>query len=367
MKPERVIISGGGTGGHIFPALAIADAVKAVSPQAEILFVGANGRMEMEKVPAAGYRILGLDITGIRRSLSPSNLMFPIKLWRSIQKAKKIVREFNPQIAVGTGGFASGPTLYAAASLGVPTLIQEQNSFPGMTNKWLAKKAARICVAYPGLEAFFPKEKIRITGNPVRAVIEHNKLSREEGAALFSLDAKQKIVFIYGGSLGALNVNHGAKNAVEALEAQGIQVIWQTGNGYLEQALAFVNEKGLKNIRVMPFIERMDAAYACADLVVCRAGAISVSEICISKLAAVLVPLPTAAEDHQTKNAQALVNRDAAVLLSNAEAPAKMGALIGELIGDEARLKKLRSGAAAMAVHRSAEMIVEELIQVMNR
>lgn len=366
MKIERIIISGGGTGGHIFPALAIADAVKAVSPQAEILFVGANGRMEMDKVPAAGYRIVGLDITGIQRSLSLSNLMFPVRLIRSIQKAKKIVREFNPQVAVGTGGFASAPTLYAAASSGVPTVIQEQNSFPGKTNKWLAKKAARICVAYPGLEAFFPKEKIRMTGNPVRAVIEHNTLTREEGASLFSLDAAKKIVFIYGGSLGALNVNHGAKNAVEQLEAQGVQVIWQTGNGYLEQAVNHVEEKGLKNIRVLPFIERMDAAYACADLVVCRAGAISVSEICISRLAAVLVPLPTAAEDHQTKNAQALVSRDAAVLLTNADAPQKMGGLITELIGDEARLKKLRSGAAAMAVHRSAEMIVEELMQVIQ-
>lgn len=367
MKLERVIISGGGTGGHIFPALAIAEAVKAVSPQAEILFVGANGRMEMEKVPAAGYRIVGLDMTGIQRSLSLSNLMFPVRLIRSIQKAKKIVREFNPQVAVGTGGFASAPTLYAAASLGVPTVIQEQNSFPGKTNKWLAKKAARICVAYPGLEAFFPKEKIRVTGNPVRAVIEHNKITREEGAALFSLDATKKIVFIYGGSLGALNVNHGAKNAVEALEAKGIQVIWQTGNGYLEQAVKHVEEKGLKNVRVMAFVERMDAAYACADLVVCRAGAISVSEICISRLAAVLVPLPTAAEDHQTKNAQALVNRDAAVLLSNAEAPQKMEGLVTELIADEARLKKLRLGAAAMAVHRSAEMIVEELMQVVKQ
>lgn len=367
MKIERIIISGGGTGGHIFPALAIAEAVKAVSPQVEILFVGANGRMEMDKVPAAGYRIVGLDMTGIQRSLSLSNLLFPVRLVRSIQKAKKIVREFNPQVAVGTGGFASAPTLYAAASLGIPTVIQEQNSFPGKTNKWLAKKAARICVAYPGLEAFFPKEKIRVTGNPVRAVIEHNTITREEGASQFSLDATKKIVFIYGGSLGALNVNHGAKNAVEQLEAQGIQVIWQTGNGYLEQAVKHVEDKGLKNIRVLPFIERMDAAYACADLVVCRAGAISVSEICISRLAAVLVPLPTAAEDHQTKNALALVNRDAAVLLTNADAPQKMLGVITELIADDARLKKLRLGAAAMAVHRSAEMIVEELMQVIKQ
>lgn len=366
MKLERVMISGGGTGGHIFPALAIADAVKAISPDAEILFVGANGRMEMEKVPAAGYRILGLDITGLQRNLSLSNLMFPVRLVRSIQKAKSIVRDFKPQVVVGTGGFASGPTLYAAAGLGVPTVIQEGNSFPGKTNKWLAKKAVRICVAYPGLEAFFPKEKIRMTGNPVRAQIEHNKITREEGAALFSLDANKKIVFIYGGSLGALNVNHGALNALERLTAENIQVIWQTGNGYFERAMDYVKEKGFENVRVMPFIERMDAAYACADLVVSRAGAISVSEICISKLAAVLVPLPTAAEDHQTKNAQALVNRDAAVLLSNAEAPEKMGDVIMGLIHDEARLKKLRLGASAIAVHRSAEMIVEELVKIIQ-
>lgn len=366
MKLERVIISGGGTGGHIFPALAIADAVKAVSPNAEILFVGANGRMEMEKVPAAGYNIVGLDITGIQRSLSLSNLMFPIRLLKSISKAKKVVKDFNPQIAVGTGGFASGPTLYAASGLGIPTVVQEQNSFPGITNKWLAKKAARICVAYPGLEAFFPKEKIKMTGNPVRQQIEHNKITREEGAALFTLDPNKKIVFIYGGSLGALNVNHGAKNALETLAENNIQVIWQTGTGYLEQAVKFVEEKQLKNVRVMAFIERMDAAYACADLVVCRAGAISVSEICISKLAAVLVPLPTAAEDHQTKNAQALVNRDAAVLLSNADAPQKMGSVITDLINDDARLNKLRLGASAMAVHRSAEMIVAELINIIQ-
>lgn len=366
MKLERVIISGGGTGGHIFPALAIADAVKAISPGVEILFVGANGRMEMEKIPAAGYNIVGLDITGIRRSLSLSNLMFPFRLLKSINKAKKIVKDFKPQIAVGTGGFASGPTLYAASTLGIPTVVQEQNSFPGITNKWLAKKAARICVAYPGLEAFFPKEKIKMTGNPVRHQIEHNKITREEGAALFTLDANKKIVFIYGGSLGALNVNHGAKNALEKLAENNIQVIWQTGTGYLEQAVKYVEEKAFKHVRVMPFVERMDAAYACADLVVCRAGAISVSEICISKLAAVLVPLPTAAEDHQTKNAQALVNRDAAVLLTNADAPQKMTDVIIGLINDDARLKKLRAGAASMAVHRSAEMIVAELVKIIQ-
>ena len=366
MKLERVIISGGGTGGHIFPALAIADAIKAISPDVEILFVGANGRMEMEKVPAAGYKIMGLDITGIQRSLSLSNLMFPFKLYNSIQKAKKIVRDFNPQVAVGTGGFASGPTLYAAASLGVPTVIQEQNSFPGITNKWLAKKAARICVAYPGLEAFFPKEKIKMTGNRVRQQIEHNKIKREEGAQLFSLDPNKKIVFIYGGSLGALNVNHGAKNAVEILESENVQVIWQTGVGFMEQATKFVEEKQLNNVRVMAFIERMDAAYACADLVVCRAGAISVSEICISKLAAVLVPLPTAAEDHQTKNAMALVNRNAAVLLSNADAPQQMANVILGLVNDDERLKKLRTGSASMAVHRSAEMIVSEIVKIVQ-
>ena len=245
MKLERVIISGGGTGGHIFPALAIAEAIRQNSPGADILFVGANGRMEMEKVPAAGYRIVGLDITGIRRSLSLSNLAFPFRLLTSIGKARRVVREFNPQVVVGTGGFASGPTLYAASGLGIPTVIQEQNSFPGITNKWLAKRAARICVAYPGLEAFFPKEKIKMTGNPVRHSIEHNKTTRAEGAAHFSLDPAKKTVFIYGGSLGALNVNHGAMNALESLAAQDIQVIWQTGTGYLEKALAYVAAKVL--------------------------------------------------------------------------------------------------------------------------
>lgn len=366
MSINRMIISGGGTGGHIFPALAIADAVKAKNPQAEILFVGANGRMEMDKVPGAGYPIKGLDITGIQRKLALSNFLFPFRLMKSISRAKQIVREFNPQVVVGTGGFASGPTLYAASSLGVPTLVQEQNSFPGITNKWLAKKASRICVAYPGLEQYFPKDKIVMTGNPVRKVIEYNSLSREQGAEVFGLDPKRKIVFIYGGSQGALAINKGAKNALLQLLQNDVQVIWQTGNGFLKEAQSFAAEQKLESARISAFIDRMDAAYACADLVVCRAGAISVSEICLSGLPSVLVPLPTAAEDHQTKNAKALENYNAAVLLSNADAPERMGSLILELIHNSDKLQQLRIGASAMALRDSADKIVNELEKIIK-
>jgi UDP-N-acetylglucosamine--N-acetylmuramyl-(pentapeptide) pyrophosphoryl-undecaprenol N-acetylglucosamine transferase len=365
MRLNRIIISGGGTGGHIFPAVAIADAVKKRFSDADILFVGALGRMEMQKVPAAGYPIEGLEIEGIKRNLSLSNLLFPVKLWKSYFKAAAIIKVHQPQVVVGTGGFASGPTLLAAWRAGVPVVIQEQNSYPGITNRFMGNRAARICVAYPGLEQFFPATRIRITGNPVRNQIEHNTFSREKGAACFGLRPDKPIVFIYGGSQGALAINRGVDQALESLVTEDIQVIWQTGKSYVERARFAVQSAGLaERVFVSDFIEAMDAAYACCDLVICRAGAISVSEICIQGLPSVLVPLPTAAEDHQTKNARVLAEHGAAEILRNEDAPERLGSFITRLLHDEEKRRSMGIQAKNLAVYNSAEKIVDELIQV---
>jgi UDP-N-acetylglucosamine--N-acetylmuramyl-(pentapeptide) pyrophosphoryl-undecaprenol N-acetylglucosamine transferase len=363
---DRVIISGGGTGGHIFPALAIADAIKAYNPQADILFVGAKGRMEMEKVPQAGYRIEGLNITGIQRSLSFSNFLFPFRLLHSLLKARSIVKQFKPQVVVGTGGFASGPTLFAASGLNIPTVIQEQNSVPGITNSRLAKRAVKVCVAYPGLEKYFSPTKIVMTGNPVRKAIEHNTYAKPDALRVFGLEAGKKTVFVYGGSQGALAVNQGVMNALNLWKNDNIQVIWQTGKSFFPNARQAVLESGAENIRVFAFIENMPAAYACSDLVVCRAGALSISEICVSGLPSVLVPLPTAAGDHQTKNAQALVQAGAAVLLSNQDAPAAMGSKVLDMIDNPGLLKKLSQGAQKLAVTDSANKIVDVLKEIVH-
>jgi UDP-N-acetylglucosamine--N-acetylmuramyl-(pentapeptide) pyrophosphoryl-undecaprenol N-acetylglucosamine transferase len=365
MRLKKIIISGGGTGGHIFPAVAIADAVKKRFPEVDILFVGALGRMEMQKVPAAGYPIEGLEIEGIKRSLSLSNFLFPFKLLKSYTKAAAIIKSHQPQLVVGTGGFASGPTLLAAWRSGVPVVIQEQNSFPGITNRFMGKRAARICVAYPGLERFFPSANIRITGNPVRTQIEHNIFNREMGATRFGLRPDKPIVFVYGGSQGALPINRGVDQALTSLLAEDIQVIWQTGKSYVERARFAVQSAGLADrVFVSDFIEAMDAAYACCDLVICRAGAISVSEICMQGLPSVLVPLPTAAEDHQTKNALVLAERSAAEILSNEEAPERLGYFLIRLLRDEEKRRNMGIQAKNLAVFNSAEKIVDELIQV---
>ncbi len=333
----------------------------------DILFVGAEGRMEMQKVPAAGYPIEGLEITGLQRSLSLSNLAFPFKLWRSYNKAAEIIHKFKPQVVVGTGGYASGPTLLAALRAGIPVVIQEQNSFPGITNRFIGRKAARVCVAYPGMEKYFPAHVVRVTGNPVRERIENNRFLRAEGAAKFGLKPESPIAFVYGGSQGALAINRGVDNALSLLASNDIQLIWQTGKSYLERARFAVHEAGLENrVFVSDFIEEMDAAYACADLVLCRAGAISVSEICIQGLPSILVPLPTAAEDHQTKNAMALVGQGAAEILSNAEAPELLGNYLSRFMHDKDARTQMGLKAAGMAVKNSAEKIVDELIQVIG-
>lgn len=364
MKLHKVIISGGGTGGHIFPAIAVADALKRISPSVEILFVGALGKMEMQKVPAAGYRIIGLDITGLQRKISVSNLLFPFRLIKSYFKARAIIREFRPQVVLGTGGFASGPLLYAATGMGIPSIIQEQNSYPGITNRSLGKRVKRVCVAYPGLEEFFESEKIILTGNPVRYDIENNKWSREDATRHFGLNPERPVILVYGGSLGALAINQGTLNALKSWSENGYQLIWQTGNPFFAQAETAVKNGYSETVRVMPFIDKMDAAYAAADLVVGRAGAIAVSELCLNGKPSILVPLPTAAEDHQTKNARALEVRNAAVLLPNQSAPTALAEFVTKLMNDEKRRDELSDNIAAMAVRNSADSIVNEMLSI---
>jgi UDP-N-acetylglucosamine--N-acetylmuramyl-(pentapeptide) pyrophosphoryl-undecaprenol N-acetylglucosamine transferase len=316
----KVIISGGGTGGHVFPAIAIADAIREHIPGAQILFIGAEGKMEMEKVPAAGYPIKGLWISGLQRSLSLKNLSFPFKVIHSTIKARSILKEFKPNVVIGVGGYASGPTLRAAASLNIPIILQEQNSYAGITNKLLAKKALFICVAYTGMEKFFPKEKIIITGNPVRKDITANTASKEEALKFFALDPSKPVILSVGGSLGAGTLNRSITEGLNELEHAGVQVIWQTGKFYAETAVQEVENAKVNNIKPMAFITRMDLAYAAADAVISRAGAIAISELCLRSKPCILVPSPNVAEDHQTHNAMALVSKDAAIMVTDAKA-----------------------------------------------
>ncbi len=360
----KVLISGGGTGGHIFPAIAIANAVKAREPSTEFLFVGAEGRMEMEKVPAAGFRIEGLPIRGFQRGSIIRNLGLPWSLVRSMLKARRLVRTFKPDVAVGVGGYASGPTLDAAQRAGVPTLVQEQNSHAGATNRVLARKAARICVAYPGMDKYFPKEKILVTGNPVREEVVHLEGKRPRGLEQFNLRDGSPIVFVTGGSLGARGINRGIEAALPLLKERGVQLIWQTGTPFLEQAKKAVQDLGYADCRVMEFVARMDLAYAVADLVVARAGAISVSELCLVGLPAILVPLPTAAEDHQTMNARALTDRGAALLVRDDKAVDELGATIISLLDDRTKLDQLRLQIAGMGLHNAADAIAAEVIRL---
>lgn len=328
-KPMKIIISGGGTGGHIYPAIAIANELKTLDPSVDILFVGAEGKMEMEKVPRAGYRIEGLPVVGIKRELTLENLAFPLKLGRSLWRARQLVRDFRPDAAVGVGGYASGPTLLAASLAGIPTLIQEQNSYAGLTNKVLARWAKRICVAYPGMDAFFPAEKIIVTGNPVRNDIQLADQQVEAGRQQFGLDASKPTLLIIGGSQGARSINESIEQGLSQLVQAGIQVVWQTGPAFIKRALVAVQATGSTLIKPYDFIYEMDRAYAVADAVVSRAGALSVSELCIVGRPAILVPFPAASEDHQTKNAMSLVDRNAALLVKDAQASAT---LVGEAL-----------------------------------
>ncbi len=362
--PEvRVIISGGGTGGHIFPAIAIADAIRQAEPSARILFVGAEGRMEMEKVPAAGYDIEGLWISGFQRSFTFRNLMIPFKIIHSTLKARRIIRKFRPDAAVGVGGYASGPTIRAAASLGIPTILQEQNSYPGITNKMLAGKARKICVAYSGMEKYFPADKIIITGNPVRKDIVNQKHLRAEALQHFGLDPLKPVILAVGGSLGARTINHSILNGLKELAGENIQLIWQTGKLFSDQAAQAVKPFEDKGFRQLAFISRMDLAYTVADVVISRAGAIAISELCITAKPVILVPSPNVAEDHQTKNAMALVTKQAAIMVTDAEAPSGLVSETISLIRDKERMNQLGHNISLLAQQESAQRIAGIILE----
>lgn len=364
MEPLRVIVSGGGTGGHIFPALSIANAVKAKRPDADILFVGAENRMEMQRVPAAGYPIKGLPVSGFDRKHLLKNIIVLWRLAKSQCMARRIIRDFRPDVAVGVGGYASGPTLKMAGKQGIPTLLQEQNSYAGVTNKLLAKEARVICVAYEGLERFFPAEKIRLTGNPVRQGLLDCKVSRAEAVASLGFDPSRPVILIVGGSLGARTLNESVLAHLEEIRTSEVQFVWQTGRYYSEEMKKRLGDQTPANLIVTDFIADMDVAYAAADLVVSRAGAGSISEFCLLGKAVILVPSPNVAEDHQTKNALALVNRDAAVYIKDVEARETLIPTALSLVTDTARLEALRQHILAMALPGSADCIADEVIRL---
>ncbi|MCB2221858.1 MAG: undecaprenyldiphospho-muramoylpentapeptide beta-N-acetylglucosaminyltransferase [Bacteroidetes bacterium] len=363
---HKIVISGGGTGGHIFPAIAIANALKNKC-NADILFVGAKGRMEMEKVPAAGYPIEGLWISGLQRKITLKNLLFPFKVLASITKARQILKKFNPEVVVGVGGYASGPTLKAAVRLKIPTLIQEQNSFPGITNKLLAKSVRKICVAYEGMEKFFPAEKIVITGNPIRHEVIKIEGKKKEAAAFFGLDQNKNTVLIVGGSQGALAINKAIHKQLEQFVRDDIQLIWQTGKYYYPQALEAVEKIKSKQIKAVAFIDRMEMAYAMADLIISRAGAIAISEICAVAKPPIFIPLPTAAEDHQTKNAQALVEKNAAMMITNQAAATELYPAISELISNNEKQTELRNNLRKLARTNAADQIADEILALIKK
>ena len=364
----RVIISGGGTGGHIFPAISIANAIKAKRPDAKILFVGALGRMEMQRVPAAGYEIKGLPISGFDRKHLLKNFSVLLKTWKSQRMAKDIIKEFRPMAAVGVGGYASGPTLNKAASMGIPCLIQEQNSYAGVTNKLLAKKAAKICVAYDGMERFFPADRIIKTGNPVRQSLIDATISREDALRSFGLDPNKKTILLVDGSLGARTINESVIQHLDLVHSSNVQFIWQTGKYYfgdIKAQLADLDSK-MSNLIVTDFISDMGAAYRAADLVISRAGASSISEFCLIGKPVILVPSPNVAEDHQTKNAMALVNVDAALYVRDSEAPDQLLPLAIETVNDEQKLESLKQNILKLALPDSAEIIAKEVIKLAN-
>ena len=360
--PLRFIISGGGTGGHIYPAVAIANELRARHPDCEILFVGALGRMEMVRVPEAGYEIRGLRVAGLQRRFTLQNLAFPFKLIGAVREARRIVQEFRPDVVVGVGGYASAPTLLAASNLDIPTLIQEQNSYAGLTNKLLAKRAARICVAYEGMERFFPASKIVLTGNPVRSDILSARQHSLEAAQYFDLTAGKCTVLVIGGSLGARTINQSIRAGLERLVEAGCQVIWQTGKPYYNEAVSFATPFQARGVKVFDFIKRMDLAFALADVVVSRAGALAISELSLTGHPCILVPSPNVAEDHQTKNAQALADRGAAILIPDAEASDRLIDELLALIRDPARQESLRRRLRPLGRPQATAAIVNEVL-----
>ena len=358
----NVLVSGGGTGGHIFPALSIANEVRRRYPDANILFVGAEGRMEMEKVPAAGYKIIGLPVSGFDRKNLLRNFKVLARLYKSMKMAKSILKDFKPDIAIGVGGYASGPMLKEAQKQGIPTLLQEQNSYAGVTNKLLAAKAERICVAYEGMERFFPADKIVLTGNPVRRNLLECGATPEQARQAMGMEADKKTILIIGGSLGARTINNAIINGLKQIgEARGVQVIWQTGKLYDQQCREALEASGVKNVAQMPFISNMDMAYRAADLVVSRAGASSISELQLLGKAAILVPSPNVAEDHQTKNAQALSTRDAAIFVADADAGTQLVGTMLDTVLNGDRIAALGANVLKMALRDAAEHIVDEV------
>ena len=364
-KGGRIIIAGGGTGGHIFPAIAIANALRRKDSTISILFVGAKGKMEMEKVPQAGYEIIGLDIAGFNRSSLLKNLALPFKILKSMGQASKVMNDFNPDVVVGVGGYASFPMLRIAQKIGIPTIIQEQNSYAGKTNKLLGKKAMRICVAYDGMEKFFPAHKIKKTGNPVRETIENITVSRTEGLKHFSLEADKKTLLVVGGSLGAKSVNEAIEKHIDKLLKNNIQLIWQTGKNFVHKAAEQAVDH--RSVWVNDFISQMEYAYAAADLVVSRAGALAIAELCVVKKPVLFVPYPHAAEDHQTVNALSLVNQNAALMVPDGEALDKVVPMVIELAKDEARQMELKENISKMAMLKADELIADEVLSLIKK
>jgi len=366
MFNKKIIISGGGTGGHIFPAIAIANALKKLDPATEILFVGANGRMEMEKVPAAGYKIIGLDIQGIQRKSLWKNVMFPVKLILSVKKSLDIIREFKPDAAVGVGGYASGPLLYAASLKNIPYLIQEQNSFAGITNKWLGKKAKKICVAFDGMDRFFPFDRIIKTGNPIRRESVNVAGKHMEALELYKLSAFKKTILVIGGSLGARTLNNSIMAGVDKIIAAGVQVIWQTGKSYYKSIIEKLGEDYHPDVQIKEFLHRMDLAYAAADVIISRAGAGTIAELCVVKKPVILVPSPNVAEDHQTKNALALVHENAAVFIADKDAEATLVDKTLELLNSKELQKTLSENIGKMAMPDADEVIAKEVMLMVH-
>jgi UDP-N-acetylglucosamine--N-acetylmuramyl-(pentapeptide) pyrophosphoryl-undecaprenol N-acetylglucosamine transferase len=360
MKQYKFILSGGGTGGHIYPAVAIANELKTRFPDAEFLFVGAKDKMEMQKVPQSGYNIEGLWIAGLQRKLTLQNLMFPFKLIDSLWKSRKIIKRFNPNVVIGTGGFASGPLLQMANMLNIPTVIQEQNSFPGITNKLLSKKANKICVAYENLERFFPKEKMILTGNPVRQDLIAIESKKEESQKYFNLDSNRKTLLILGGSLGARRVNQLIEKELQNIVSLNVQIIWQCGKLYFEDYKKYNSE----NVKVLAFIDRMDLVYAAADIVISRAGASSVSELCIVGKPVIFIPSPNVAEDHQTKNAKSIVDKKGALMLKEAELDTQFNIVFEALLKDQGKQDQLCKNIKALALPNATNQIVDEIVKL---
>ena len=367
-RKPKIIISGGGTGGHIFPAIAIADCLKKRFPQADILFIGAKNRMEMDRVPKAGYPIEGLWISGFKRELSIDNLSFPFKLLSSMINARRIIKRFQPDVVIGVGGFASGPTMKTASSLNIPIVIQEQNSFPGVTNKLVAKKAEKICVAYNDMDRWFPKDKIVFTGNPLRNNIKPLDDQKEECLKFFDLQPDKKTILLVGGSQGALGINRGISAMLHTFKDNDYQMIWQTGTHYYDKAVEEAKNNGLQDrIKCTVFIDRMDMAYAAADVVISRAGAMSISELSLLRKAVVFVPLPTAAEDHQTKNAMSLVKENAALMVKNSETESNLLPTVFALMENEKRQNEMKDNIAKFAKPNAAEDIVDQIEMIINK